>query len=163
MEVGSTNKPGMKRTFLLSTTHGAEMTGLAAFIETVKVYKSKDVVNHLWCYGSHLKNGINKISKELGIEEHFYVEGPDICLSYVSKGSDGAVCLKLRALFMQEMINNGVMMPWIAHSLAHGNDEMLKTMSAVKFSLEVYKNAIKFGVEKFLMGAPIKPVFRESN
>lgn len=163
MEVGSTNKPEMRRTFLLSTTHGAEMTGLAAFIETVNVYKNRNVINHLWKYGADLKNGINKISKELGIKEYFYVEGPEICLSYVAKGHDGVPCLKLRSLFMQEMLKNNVLMPWIAHSLAHSNEEMLKTLKAIRSSLEVYKDALKFGVERFLVGAPIKPVFRENN
>jgi glutamate-1-semialdehyde 2,1-aminomutase len=36
MELGSIDKPGQERLFLLSTTHGAEMSGLAAFIATMQ-------------------------------------------------------------------------------------------------------------------------------
>ena len=40
MELGSiTNKE--ERVFLLSTTHGAEMNGLSAFVETIKILKKK--------------------------------------------------------------------------------------------------------------------------
>jgi glutamate-1-semialdehyde 2,1-aminomutase len=163
MEMGAINKPHMERTFLLSTTHGAEMTGLAAFIETVDIYKDKNVVNHLWDYGKQLKNGINQISRDLRIENYFYVEGPAICLSYVTKDLDGVGSLEMRTLFMQEMIKNGVMMPWISISLSHGNDEIIKTLDAVKNALTVYKKALDFGVGSYLMGVPIKPVFRVRN
>ena len=41
MELGSITNMNQERVFLLSTTHGAEMNGLAAFIETVKFLKKK--------------------------------------------------------------------------------------------------------------------------
>ena len=39
MQLGSIEEPGRERTFLLSTTHGAEMNGLGAFIETMNIMK----------------------------------------------------------------------------------------------------------------------------
>jgi glutamate-1-semialdehyde 2,1-aminomutase len=53
MEVGTIKTPGTERTFLLSTTHGGEMSGLGAFIETVNVYRQRDVCRHLWQYGAY--------------------------------------------------------------------------------------------------------------
>jgi len=49
MELGET------QVFLLSTTHGAEMSGLGAFLETVQVYRDEAVVDYLWRYGRKLK------------------------------------------------------------------------------------------------------------
>ena len=41
MELGSIEFLGKERTFLLSTTHGAEMSSLGAFVETIKFMKKK--------------------------------------------------------------------------------------------------------------------------
>ena len=41
MELGSIIKMRKERVFFLSTTHGAEMNGLSAFIETVRIGLSK--------------------------------------------------------------------------------------------------------------------------
>ena len=57
MQVGSINQDGMERTFLLSSTHGAEMPGLAAFLAAVNIYKTDAVIEHLWQYGKRLKVG----------------------------------------------------------------------------------------------------------
>ena len=54
-------------------------------------------------------------------------------------------------------------MPWIALSYAHGEKEMEFTLEAVRKALIVYSNALNDGVEKYLKGAIIKPVFRTFN
>lgn len=163
MELGSTNTQGAERTFLISTTHGAEMPGMGAFIETVNVYKDKNVIAHLWQYGEKLFNGMNEVSKSLGLAEYFHMDGGYISMNYVTKDAAGVVSLSLRTLFAQEMIKSGVLIPWIAPSLAHGEAELKHTLDAVASSLEVYKKALHEGVEKYLVGPAIKPVFRKYN
>ena len=70
MELGSiTNKE--ERVFLLSTTHGAEMNGLSAFVETIKILKKKKVIEHNWNYGEKLISEKNKIEKKIKISEYF--------------------------------------------------------------------------------------------
>jgi len=61
------------------------------------------------------------------------------------------------------MIKNGVLIPWIAISYAHGEKELEKTKKALKRTFEVYKKAISEGHEKYLIGNEIKPVFRKYN
>ncbi|MDQ7949573.1 MAG: glutamate-1-semialdehyde 2,1-aminomutase, partial [Pedobacter sp.] len=78
MDVGSIDKIGSERTFLLSTTHGAEMCGLGAFLETVKIYKEQQVVDHLWKYGAQLFDGINQISA--GLDLGYIVHGYGIAI-----------------------------------------------------------------------------------
>jgi glutamate-1-semialdehyde 2,1-aminomutase len=163
MKVGGIDQKGMERTFLLSTTHGGEMSGLGAFIETVRIYREKDVCRHLWNYGARLRDGLNDISKSLGISNHFHIDGPAICLNYVTRDSDGVVSLAMRTLFQQEMIRHGVLMPWIAVSYAHGNEELELTLSAAEEALKVYRCALDDGIDRYLEGAVIKPVFRKYN
>lgn len=163
MNVGGIKEEGMERTFLVSTTHGAEMPALGAFVETIKFYKENNVINHLWKYGNELYEGINDISKKLGIIDNFYIEGGYAIMNYVAKDYDGNISLPLRTLFSQEMIKNGVLFPWIALSYSHGEKELGDTLEAVKKSLEVYKLGLEEGVEKYLTGPVIKPVFRKHN
>lgn len=61
------------------------------------------------------------------------------------------------------MIKNGVLMPWIAISYAHTDKELNRTLEAVRKSLQVYAKALNEGVDKYLVGATIKPVFRKYN
>ncbi len=163
MSLGSINEAGAERTFLISTTHGAEMTGMGAFIETVKIYKEEKVIDHLWKYGEKLFNGINEISKSIGIYDHFYTEGGYVAMNYITKDADGNISMPFRTLFAQEMIKNGVMIPWIAPAFAHGEAELAITLKAVENSLRVYKQALTEGITNYLTGPTIKPVFRQYN
>lgn len=163
MEVGSIDQPGMERTFLLSTTHGAEMTGLGAFIETVRIYRDEDVVGHLWQYGKQLRDGMAEVAARHGLDKHFHTDGPAICLNYITRDRDGMVSLPLRTLFAQELLKRGVMMPWIAICQSHGETELQQTLEALDGALGVYAQALNGGVEKFLQGPAIRPVFRTHN
>lgn len=163
MNIGGINVNGSERTFLVSTTHGAEMPGMGAFLETVSIYKEKDVIGHLWEYGKKLFDGINDISNAIGLAEYFYMDGSYISMNYVTKDEAGKNSLAFRTLFSQELIKKGVLMPWIAPSYAHGEEELQFTLNAVLSALEVYKLALANGLEKYLVGPQIKPVFRQFN
>ena len=143
MEVGSIDKPGMERTFLLSSTHGGEMSSLGAFVETVKIYQEQNVCKHLWEYGAQLRDGLNGIAKNLEINHFFYTEGPAISLNYLTKDSNGNISLDYRTLFNQEMIKQGVLMPWISVSQSHGEKELRLTLDAAEKALSVYRAALK--------------------
>jgi glutamate-1-semialdehyde 2,1-aminomutase len=163
MEVGNINTPGTERTFLLSTTHGGEMSGLGAFIETVNVYRKQDVCQHLWRYGQQLKDGLLDVAHRHGLQDYFKVDGPAISLNYVACDATGEISPSFRTLFSQEMIREGVLMPWITVSLAHGPEELKITLSAAERALAIYKKALAEGVDKYLQGPAVKPVFRKYN
>lgn len=163
MEVGAIDTPGAERTFLLSTTHGGEMCGLGAFIETVRIYREQDVCRHLWEFGAKLRDGMEALARECGVAEHFLMDGPDICLNYLTKDASGALSPRFRTLFSQEMIRRGVLMPWIAPSFAHSDQELEMTLSAAKGALDIYARALQDGIEHFLVGPEVKPVFRKYN
>ena len=163
MQLGSIEEPGRVRTFLLSTTHGAEMNGLGAFIETVSIMKKNNVVEHLWSYGEKLIKLINDTAKQFGIDKCFIAGGIECNPYYLTFDKKGNNCLGLRTLFAQEMVKNGILMPWIALSYSHGDKELGLTKDALEKTFKVYKKAVNEGFDKYLVGDVIKPVFRKYN
>lgn len=163
MSLGNIHVAGQERVFLTSTTHGAEMGALGAFMKTMEILERDKVIQHYWDYGQKLKTGMNDISQELGLAAYFYVEGYPCSLNYITKDSNGQVSMEFRTLFAQELIKHGVMMPYIALCQAHGAEELAITLEAVSQSLIVYKRALEDGIEKHLQGPSIKPVFRKYN
>lgn len=163
MELGSTEFEGRERLFLLSTTHGAEMSSLGAFVESIKFMQKNNVVEHIWDYGEKLIDMINQTAKDFNIEKNFVAGGIECSPYYLTFDKEGEVSLGLRTLFSQEMVKNGVLMPWIATSYSHGKRELQLTQTAVEKTFEVYKKAVENGYEKYLEGDVVKPVFRKYN
>jgi glutamate-1-semialdehyde 2,1-aminomutase len=121
------------------------------------------VVDHLWNYGRKLMDMIERQARAHGISDCFKVGGVACSPFYATLDRAGASSLALRTLFSQEMIVNGILMPWIALSYRHGDAELAATEHAVDRSLAVYRRALEDGVERYLRGAVIKPVFRKFN
>lgn len=163
MELGAINRLDQERLFLLSTTHGAEMSGLLAFLATMDFMEQHQVIPHLWNYGAQLVEAINSEAARQGIAKHFYAAGPAANAYYATVTEAGAPWFALRTLFSQEMIRQGVLMPWLAVSYRHGETEMERTKSALAHALGVCARAVNEGVEKYLEGPAIKPVFRKFN
>jgi glutamate-1-semialdehyde 2,1-aminomutase len=163
MEIGGINKPNQERTFLISTTHGGEMCSLAAFIETTNIYRDFGVVDHLWRYGARLIQGLENLAYEAGLSHFFSIQGNAVSMNYVTSDASGVPSLALRTLFSQEMIRNGVLMPWIAQSFSHDDAALDQTLDAARKSLVVYAKALEDGVDRFLEGPAMKPVFRKFN
>lgn len=163
MQVGSTDQPGMERTFLLSTTHGGEMPALGAFVEATRINIEEDVPAGLWAYGAKMKAGFAEVATANGLSNHFGTEGPEILMNYVCRDADGVPSLALKTLLSQEMIRRGVMMPWLGTCQAHGETELAMTLDALDGTLKVYTSALEHGVENYKDDHVIKPVFRTHN
>ena len=163
MDIGSINQEGQERTFLLSTTHGAEMSSLGAFVETVSKYKTRNVCKHLWEYGFKLRSIMEELALEMKINNNLCLVGPPISMSYFFLDNLGSPSLQLKTLFQQEMIKKGVLMPWIAFSLSHDQKELEITYEAVSHSLRVVSSAIESNDLSLLHGDSVKPVFRRYN
>lgn len=163
MQIGGILEEGAERIFLTSTTHGAEMSALGAFIKTIEILKREHVVEHFWNYGDKLIGGINGIAKELGIQGQFYLEGYPCSPNYTTKDENGNVSLAFRTLFAQEMLTKNVMMPYVAVSYAHQETELDITLSAARHALTVYQKALNEGIGSYVNSPIIKPVFRKYN
>jgi glutamate-1-semialdehyde 2,1-aminomutase len=151
------------RVFLLSTTHGAENHALAAGLKTIEIYREKNVVDFLWQKGERLSTEINKISDELKLGEYFQVIGMPCNLVYATRDQEKKPSQSFRTLFLQETIKRGLLMPSLVVSFSHTDKDINRTVEAVGESLYVYKKALNEGIEGYLVGRPVKPVFRQFN
>lgn len=163
MQLGSIEFEGQERVFLLSTTHGAEMSGLGAFVETYQFMKKHDVVQHFWSYGEQLIGMLNESAQRCGIGSVFYAGGVACSPYYLFQDGAKATSAELRTLFMQEMFKQGVMMPWIALCFRMGDEELALTKDAVTKASTVVAKAMTDGVAGLLEGPAVKPVFRTFN
>ena len=152
-----------ERVFLLSTTHGAENHALAAAIKTMEIYKSEPVIDHLYRAGERLTKGIDAIIDSLGIRNHFFLLGRPCNLVYATRDIDGRPSDPLRTLFMQEIINRGILAPSFVVSYSHSDSDIDKTIEAVGEALVIYEKALSGGVESYLVGNPVKSVYRKYN
>lgn len=163
MDLGSIRNAGAERVFLISTTHGSEMSAFGAFNAAVEVYRSAHVTDHLWSYGRRLIEGLNTIAREEGVGAHFQAHGFGCSPAYTTRDAQGEASLELRTLWAQEMIKGGVLMPFIALSLAHGDAELDLTLEAARKAMRVQAAALNDGVGRYLVGPAVKPVFRKFN
>lgn len=148
------------RVFLLSTTHGAEAHSLAAAKATMDVYRERGVVEVLRRRGEQLQEGISSHISDLGLEKHFAVRGHPANLVYATCDETGAPSQAFRTLFLQETIRRGLIAPSLVVSFSHGSEEIDHTAAVIGEALEVYRRALHDGVEAYLEGPPVKPVFR---
>jgi glutamate-1-semialdehyde 2,1-aminomutase len=154
-----------ERVFLLSTTNGAEQSGLAAALAVMDFYQGHDVIGRLAEVGGAVAQGIRDAAKAAGIERHLKVEGDFDCRpALVYLDHDGQPSPAHRTLFMQELIAKGVFMPWICPSFRHGDSELQQTAEACAHAARVYAQAIeRKSVDGLLVGPAVKPVMRRYN
>lgn len=164
MQLGSIEFPGNERVFLLSTTHGAEMSSLGAFVATIEFIKKHNVINHLWEYGKKLIEMINSVAKEYNLQNHIIAGGIPCSPYYRTLDQEQKDSLSFKTLLMQEMIKHGVL--WtggIALCYRHDEKALALTEEALRKAMEIYSKALKEGCDKYLVGDSIKPVFRKFN
>lgn len=151
------------RVFLLSTTHGAETHAMAASLETLRIYLQQGVVEVLWRQGERLRRLVNQSIGENRLEGFFELIGRPCNLLFVTCDEKGKRSQAYRTLFMQELIRRGVLGPSFVVSYSHTDSDIDRTAEAVHDALIVYRNALDEGIDKYLEGTPVKPVYRRFN
>ncbi|MFN3980204.1 MAG: glutamate-1-semialdehyde 2,1-aminomutase [Caldilinea sp.] len=162
MELGGLHHD-KERVFLLSTTYGAETSSLAAALEVMRIYEQEPVIEHLHRQGNRLVDGVNDAIAENELEEYFQLAGRPCNLIYVTRDAARERSQAFRTLFLQETIKRGLLMPSLVVSYAHTDEDIDRTIAGIAGALRVYRQALDGGVERFLVGRPVKPVFRTFN
>jgi glutamate-1-semialdehyde 2,1-aminomutase len=152
-----------ERVFLLSTTHGAETHCLAATIETMQIYRRDNVIEFMYRQGERLRAGVNRAIDTLGLKGSFEVLGRAPNMIYATRDQSRQPSQAFRALFLQETIRRGLIMPSLVVSFSHSDADIDRTIEAIGEALQVYRRALDDGVERYLIGRPVKPVFRKFN
>ncbi|MGQ9409769.1 glutamate-1-semialdehyde 2,1-aminomutase [Mycolicibacterium gilvum] len=160
MELGGL-RTDRDRVFLLSTTHGAETAGLAAFRAVAAAYRAGDPVGVMESVGQRLTAGFNALAAEHGIADFVHAAGRPSCLIFVTKDADKAPSQAFRTLFLQEMLQGGVLGQSFVVSAAHTVDDVDATLDAARAALPVYARALEANsVEGHLEGRPVAPAIR---
>lgn len=162
MELGGLHHD-KERVFLMSTTHGAENHALAAALAAMRYYKENPVIETLYAQGRKLAEGVNKVSRELGLEKHVAIIGPDCCSVFTTRDQDHKPSQPFRTLFLQETMKRGLLMPSSIVSYSHSDRDIRQTVDKIQEVLVIYKKALDEGIDKYLVGEPVKPVYRKYN
>jgi glutamate-1-semialdehyde 2,1-aminomutase len=162
MELGGLRHAG-ERVFLLSTTHGAEYPALAAAIATMKIYRREPVVARLYEAGERLRRGVEQVAAAHRVADHFRILGRSCSMLFATLDAEGRPSQPFRTLFLQELIKGGVIAPSFIVSYSHDDASIDRTVDAVERALRVYRAALEEGVDRYLVGPSVKPVYRSRN
>ncbi|MBM3272638.1 glutamate-1-semialdehyde 2,1-aminomutase [Candidatus Kaiserbacteria bacterium] len=163
MDLGGIQNLGDDKLFLISTTHGAETTGLAAMIATIEAFQTYGMIESNWARGEQLRGRLSRIVTAHGLNGFIEVKGDPCLLLLVCRNDQGNVDDAFRTLLMQEMIARGVLFQGMLYpTWSHQAAELGWITAAFEESCEVYRRAIERGsVIGLLAGPPAKPVFRK--
>lgn len=164
MCLGGIDREGDPKMFLLSSTHGGEVVGLAALLKTAEIFERDNVVENNWRMGKRLKSAIDSIIAQHGLEKYLNLRGYPCFMSMDTLGADGHASNAFRTLLMQEMIARGVLFQGLTFlTPSHGEEELEHTVVAFDGACAVYAKAIDArSVDGLLIGPAIKPVFRRT-
>jgi glutamate-1-semialdehyde 2,1-aminomutase len=151
------------RVFLLSTTHGAETHCLAAAREVMRIYRTEGIVDTLRRQGRLLRQGVDQAIRLHGLTGYFEIMGQPCNLVYITRDAQKQPSQAFRTLFLQETITRGLLLPSLVVSAAHTDADIAQTVDAVADALTVYRRALDEGIDRYLVGRPVKPVMRTFN
>lgn len=152
-----------QRVFLLSTTHGAESHSLAAGLACMKFYQENPVVEKINETGETLKSRLNLLIGQKQLDEFVQIIGIRSNIIFSTRDSNGAVSQAFRCLLIQELIRHGVIGQSLVVSYSHTDDDIDRTVSAFDKALDVYRDALQEGIDKWLVGRPSQMVYENYN
>lgn len=162
MELGGIRNIGAEKLFLISTTHGGETSSIAAALATMEVFQHNKVVEHNQSLGQKFIDGSRKIIEQHGLSHSIRNLQFNWHASLGYFDNEGNNSFGLRTLFHQELIKRGVLFQGIfCPHFSHTNEDVEHLLSAIDDSCSLYKKGLEEGFEKYLIGEPIKPVFRK--
>jgi glutamate-1-semialdehyde 2,1-aminomutase len=159
MEHGGFDR-GHERVFLLSTTHGAETHALAAAMAVIDTYQEESVVEQLGMLGRRLAAGVEQASAAAGVSDHIRVFGHPANLVFATLDDQGRPSQPYRTLFLQGMLDRGVIAPSLVVSAALTEDDVDQIADAAYEACTVYRRALDHGISTELRGRPVRPALR---
>lgn len=162
MEIGGISNIGAEKVFLISTTHGGETHAMAAANKTIDIFDKENVIEHNQKIGNALINGCQEAIFTSGVSNLVDIIPCNWLVSFNFRDKEGQVSAEMRTLAMQEMIKRGILfqgsfVPCFSHTIEDVN-YFIKAFIETLFILEDASNK---GVNNFLIGKAVKPVFRK--
>lgn len=161
MELGGIRNKGKEKLFLISTTHGGETCSIAAGLATMDEFEKHPVVAHNQAMGQRFIDGSARIIASHGLTHSIKNLQFNWHASLGYFDNEGNNSFGLRTLFHQELVRQGVLFQGIfCANYSHTEKEVDYILEAIDEACKVYKKGLEEGYEKYLVGEPIKPVFR---
>jgi glutamate-1-semialdehyde aminotransferase len=162
MELGGIRKTGSEKLFLVSTTHGGETCSIAAAIATMDVFEKEPVIEHNQRMGQRFIDGSKAIFSKHGLSNNIRNMQFNWHASLGYFDHEGQNSFGLRTLFHQELIARGVLFQGIfCPHYSHTEEDVDYILQAMDESCVTFKKGLEDGYEHYLVGEPIKPVFRK--
>jgi glutamate-1-semialdehyde 2,1-aminomutase len=108
-----------------------------------------------------LRENLEKSIKDNDLEGYIGIFGRECCLVFGTADNDKKPSQGFRTLLLQELIKHGVLAPSLIVSYSHTDMDIEKTCTAFNEAFKVYRKALTDGLEHYLKGRPVKPVFRK--
>ena len=163
MELGGIKNKNREKVFLISTTHGAETTSLAAVNATIDFFKKKKVISKNKNLLKKLIEGCKKIIQELNLVEYVKLIESNWLVSF-DFYNNKKFCFKTKTLIQQEMIKKKILFQgFFIPCYAHDTKDIYKFISAFKNSLKTLHLARLNGFDKYLKGKLVQPIFTKYN
>jgi glutamate-1-semialdehyde 2,1-aminomutase len=161
MALGGSQTSG-RRLFLVSTTHGAESSALAAMMATLDIFVRDRVIAGNWERGAALKTRLTALIQQAGLGGHLAVLGYPCLLVVAWQGLPEARAAEWKTLLFQELVRRGILTQGVLYPTpSHDAAVIDETVAAFQGALERVAEAWATGsVRGFLEGPAIKPVFR---
>ena len=163
MALGGIKNEGQEKVFLTSTTHGGETHAIRAAIETISIFKSKNVVAHNHAIGNQFIRHANALIEKYGIKTSIEIIPCNWIIAFTFKNSEGEMSTLNRTFFLQEMIKEQILFQGVfIPCYEHNEDEVDFFMKGLDKVLERYTKAFNENtISSLLIGEPTKPVFRK--
>jgi glutamate-1-semialdehyde 2,1-aminomutase len=162
LELGGIRKTGSEKLFLVSTTHGGETCSIAAAIATMDEFEKQPVIEHNQRMGQRFIDGSKTIISKHGLSNNIRNMQFNWHASLGYFDADGNNSFGLRTLFHQELIARGVLFQGIfCPHFSHTESDVDYVLQAIDESCELFKKGLEDGYQHYLVGEPIKPVFRK--
>jgi len=142
-----------------STTYGGETLSLAAGMAVVDELLQKDIVKHCWNIGQQIKDGLNKIAKDISLDVEW--RGLPVRGAITFSETDRYSKKLLHSIFLQECIKQGIMFgpgeSLICYS--HNDSDVKATLLAIENSFQKIHDGISHdNLQKMLEGNEMKTV-----
>jgi len=127
----------------VSSTNNSEALSLAGTIAVINEMKEKNTISQCWSTGKKIFDGWNKITEENHLNSK--ISGYPVRMDMQCFDSQNKLSPELKALFLQEMVKNGIFMSpsWIAISYSHTNEDVAKTLEILEIVCKKIQNQVK--------------------
>jgi glutamate-1-semialdehyde 2,1-aminomutase len=160
MQLGSIQNAGSRKLFLISTTHGAETTGLSAFLATAKFYEDNQVISKLHSSGNIIIKVMNDLVAKFSLENYLKIYNCNWMpgIKFIDNEFEENY---VKTFILQEMLKKNVLFQGnFVVSFAHSDSDIQWFSSALDFALNQFKLFLN-GKRSGIQGNLIKPVFRK--